>query len=157
MQTVLRYLPSAPYIARSLIRAAMACAAYAAGYPAVGHILLVLATISLLGSIEIAIAKDVSEAFSRAWRLRKALQRCTICDGQGQDLSAEHACDDNCCTDCFGAGVKSAPATFKKSEIRGLVTYLLTDKFAERENKNLCQGTRLRLLRNRIMSPALTY
>ncbi len=116
MQTLLRYLPSAPYIARSLIRAGMAFTAYAGGYPAVGHVLIVLATISLLGSIEIAVAKDVSAAVARYWRLRSTRARCVTCNGAGQDLSLDHASDDNCCTDCFGAGVKLTPSTVTKSE-----------------------------------------
>ncbi len=58
MTTLARYLPAA-YLLRTLGRAGAALVVWLAGYETTAHILAVLAAMSLVGPIEINLAKDV--------------------------------------------------------------------------------------------------
>ena len=105
MKTILRYTPKAQYITRSAFRLLMAGSAYALGYPAAGHVLIVIAVLSLIGPIEIAIAQDVSSAIKRQLSDRNKACQCRVCDGRGQLSIPDEHDDDNCCTVCAGTGL----------------------------------------------------
>lgn len=64
--TLLRWLPPA-YLLRSAVRFGAAGAVWIAGYETTAHILAVLAVMSLLGPIEINVAKDAV-----AWAMPQA-------------------------------------------------------------------------------------
>jgi hypothetical protein len=65
--TARRYLP-AHYVFRSLLRAGAALAAWCAGFETTAQILAVLAAMSLVGPIELTIAKDAVAAMKRIRR-----------------------------------------------------------------------------------------
>lgn len=109
-----RYAPSGAYVARSLIRGAMAAACYAAGLSATGHVLAVMAAMSLVGQTELLIARDVAAAVAAGiGRLAARLGSmadvdeppvCGACAGTGTHLLPEDTLPDGSCRECGTRG-----------------------------------------------------